>query len=82
MGAVTPVPMRPTYQTLGLTVREHMRLEGTNVMCTHISLCMVAFSKSPLHYMLVLHAPRILQSDIRLFLIAFDISHNVSQSGY
>ena len=46
VGAVTPVPMRPTYQTLGLAVREHMRLEGTNVMCAHISLRMVAFSFS------------------------------------
>jgi hypothetical protein len=46
VGAVTPVPMGPTYQTLGLAVREPMRLEGTNVVCTHTSLCMVAFSIS------------------------------------
>ena len=46
VGAVTPVPMGPTYQTLGLAVREPMRLEGTNVVCTHTSLCMVALSIS------------------------------------
>ena len=40
--AVTLAPMGPTYQTLGLVVREPIRLEGTNVVCTHTSLCMVA----------------------------------------
>ena len=46
VGAVTPVPMDPTSQILGLAVREPMRLEGTNVVCTHTSLCMVALSIS------------------------------------
>ena len=79
MGAVTPVPMGPTYQTLGLAVREPMRLEGTNVVCTHTSLCMVAIQYLHSTIKTVLHAPGISQSHIRLFQTAFDTSQSVSQ---
>ena len=38
VGAVAPVPTRPTYTDIGLAVRVLMRLEDTNVVCAHTSL--------------------------------------------
>ena len=80
MGAVTPVPMFPTYQTLDLAVREHMRLEGTNVMCAHISLRMVAFSFSTaLCFQIYMHPePRGSTSSCCTLHLTFPtMSHNV-----
>ena len=36
VGAVAPVPIRPTYTDIGLAVRVLMRLEDSNVVCALI----------------------------------------------